>query len=552
MRLTSLNFVLAAAAQVAVMSGAPNITGTGTAAQAADMVVPPPLSRPKAAYYAAHPAEWNAILANAPTTKTIVPAPPAPKFAPVPPGTWSTLLHTAPSSGMSNPLLLTDGSVIVHASCSANWFKLTPDENGSYIYGTWRTIANAPWQPLYFASQILNDGRVVGNGGEYDGAQSCSAHWITGGGIYNPASNVWINLPPPPGWTTIGDAQSIILPNTTYMLADCCSTQQARLNPATLAWTATGSGKFDENDEEGWALLQDGRVLTVDAYVGTGTCGLGSELYSAFAGAWTAGAAVTTQLSDCLPGGHGSFEVGPVVVRPSGTAVAFSGATTGPVGTSIFNPASNTWTAGPSLTVGGVDYNLADAPAVALTSGSIFYAASAGLFTQPTHFFEFTGANTIVQRADPAGSLSNPSYVYNFLLLPTGQVLMTDFSNNIQIYTPFGTFANVWRPTIASSFTSLTRGVVNALSGTQLNGITHGVYGDDQQASTNFPLVQLVNQDTNNVYYAKTSGFSNRSILRNISSRANFVLPRTMPVGTYSLKVISNGIPSASMTVTVN
>ena len=29
----------------------------------------------------------------------------------------------------------------------------------------------------------------------------------------------------------------------------------------------TGSGKFDEHDEEGWTLLPNKQVLTVDAYV---------------------------------------------------------------------------------------------------------------------------------------------------------------------------------------------------------------------------------------------------------------------------------------------
>ena len=51
------------------------------------------------------------------------------------------------------------------------------------------------------------------------------------------------------------------------MQANCCTTQAALLNPNTLTWTPTGSNKFDVNDEEGWTLLPNERVLTVDAYV---------------------------------------------------------------------------------------------------------------------------------------------------------------------------------------------------------------------------------------------------------------------------------------------
>ena len=47
-----------------------------------------------------------------------------------------------------------------------------------------------------------------------------------------------------------------------------------------MTWTATGSGKFDENDEEGWTLLPGGKVLTVDAYTDIGDpSGTNSEIY---------------------------------------------------------------------------------------------------------------------------------------------------------------------------------------------------------------------------------------------------------------------------------
>src|SRR5664279_2058081 len=57
-------------------------------------------------------------------------------------GSWQNT--SAPSSGMSNPLLLTDGSVIVHNGTTQNWYRLTPNNNGSYASGTWTTIAQLP------------------------------------------------------------------------------------------------------------------------------------------------------------------------------------------------------------------------------------------------------------------------------------------------------------------------------------------------------------------------------------------------------------------------
>jgi len=65
----------------------------------------------------------------------------------------------------------------------------------------------------------------------------------------------------------IGDSQSVVLPNGTFMLADKMSRQAALLDAKNLTWTETGtSSKSDLNDEEGWTLLPNGKVLTVDCY----------------------------------------------------------------------------------------------------------------------------------------------------------------------------------------------------------------------------------------------------------------------------------------------
>ena len=169
-------------------------------------------------------------------------------------------------------MLLTDGSVLVNSmffsSHADPWYLLVPDKTGSYINGTWSSAGTLPngYNPLYFASSLLPGGQVVIMGGEYNNG---SAVWTTLGAIYNPNSKTWTSLAAPSGWTTIGDAQSIILPNGHMMLANCCTTQEAilTLTGTTPTWAATGTGKFDVNDEEGWTMLPGGKILTVDAYV---------------------------------------------------------------------------------------------------------------------------------------------------------------------------------------------------------------------------------------------------------------------------------------------
>ncbi len=178
-----------------------------------------------------------------------------------------------PNLGLGNPLLLTDGTVIAHEACGSTWWRLTPDQYGDYVNGTWMRIASLPagYAPLYFGSAVLPDGRVMVEGGEYNASTpgNCQGVWTNQGAIYDPKSNTWTSVAPPAGWQTIGDAQSVILPNGTYMQANCCTKQSALLDAQTLTWRETGKGKFDVNDEEGWTLLPDGTVLTVDA------CGIG-------------------------------------------------------------------------------------------------------------------------------------------------------------------------------------------------------------------------------------------------------------------------------------
>ena len=70
--------------------------------------------------------------------------------------------------GGGNPLLLTDGTVIIQDAGCPDWVRLTPDSSGSYANGTWTQIASLPagYSPLYHSSAVLPDGRVIIMGGD--------------------------------------------------------------------------------------------------------------------------------------------------------------------------------------------------------------------------------------------------------------------------------------------------------------------------------------------------------------------------------------------------
>ena len=104
--------------------------------------------------------------------------------------------------------------------------------------------------PVFAAAAILPDGRLVIQGGEYNGGDN--GVWTNQGAIYDPVKNKWTPLTPPAGWGQIGDAQSVILSNGTFLLGDPLSRADATLNAKTLKYTVlSGEGKADGNDEEG-------------------------------------------------------------------------------------------------------------------------------------------------------------------------------------------------------------------------------------------------------------------------------------------------------------
>jgi hypothetical protein len=270
-------------------------------------------------------------------------------------------LKNQPDFAAIHMMLLTDGSVICQAELTGHWYRLTPDKKGSYIDGTWTKIADMPegYAPLYYASAVLADGRAVVMGGEYNGSGQTAD--TNRGAIYDPMTNEWSNLDAPGGFFSIGDAQSVVLPDGKWMLADpvgnctsVCGRGTALLDPATLTWTTLSSnldvnGKADSTDEEGWTLLPDGTVLTVDTSDETN-----SERYFPRTNTWNSAGSTLVSLV-------GSGELGPAVLRPNGTVFATGacsfnpdGTCASPAHTAVYTPPREVggiglWTPGPDF-----------------------------------------------------------------------------------------------------------------------------------------------------------------------------------------------------------
>src|SRR5262245_16612337 len=221
--------------------------------------------------------------------------------------TLQNLVHQPPGGAFLS-FQLTDGTVLCQANSSQDWWKLTPDINGSYLNGTWAKMASL--QPGYvpddFASAVLADGRVVISGGEYNNGVFTLTNM---GAVYDPLANTWTPLDPPAGWDFIGDSQSVVMPDGRWVIGRKLDMQMAALDPATLTWTALGSaGTNDFFSEETFTLLPDGTILTCDVKNAPN-----SERYFIDSQTWaTAGSTIVDLHSPstlgCIPyGPHGEF-----------------------------------------------------------------------------------------------------------------------------------------------------------------------------------------------------------------------------------------------------
>ncbi len=493
-----------------------------------------------------------------------------PQLAPAPATSpWTPLTH-APPIDPGTMLLASDGTVLVHSEPPAGgtsvWYKLTPNFRGSYADGTWSKIASMPggYDPLYFASGILPDGRMLVEGGEYLGGDPV---WTNKGALYDPVTDSWRAIAPPGGWANIGDAQSDVLANGTFMLAQACqnctssngtlSTSDALFNATGYNWlTLSGQGKNDPNDEEAWTLEPNGQLLTIDTWLTPTT-----ELFTPTPSLNWSSAGNTVK----SPVNSPAAEIGPQVEMPGGNTFvvgAGSGAeapapctTKSPAATALYNYAAGKWVNGPAIpTIGGKQNDSADGPGSVLPNGNVLFDVSPCVYNTPIAFFLYhANSNTLSSVPNIPNASQDSTFYTRMLALPNGQVLFNDGSNQMLVYTAGGKPNPAWAPSINSISTqTFNPGQIASLAGTQLAGLDQGAaYGDDVQDNTNFPLVRITNSSSGVVTYARTSNWSSSSVAPGASSSTDFQISKNTPAGASSLEVVANGIASSPLPVTI-
>ena len=457
--------------------------------------------------------------------------------------------------------LLTDGTVMmqecetVYGSTygSRRWWKLTPDQNGSYVNGSWNRLADSHVARKYFASGVLADGRLLVCGGEYSDSSGSNQNDDTNAcEIYDPTADSWSTLSPPSTWSQIGDSPCAVLPDGTFLLASFNNTNVAKLDPSTLTWTALGQRPtVGSSGEDSFVLMPDG-TITAPSCTDPQT----TWVYNIANDQWNQGNNLPVNIINAT-------ETGPALLLYNGTAF-FLGANQHTAAYSV--GANPQWANGNDLPQqNGQNLGVMDGPAALLVNGNVLFGAApiSGTYQPPSSYFEFDGTNSN-RTADPPNN-NCPTYVGRLLLLPNGDIMFAreDDSSFYAYHSSAASPQDSFRPVIQNCPVNLTPGSTVQISGTQFNGLSQAVaYGDDAEAATNYPLVRVTNQGNQQVTYCRTSNHTTLVNGNTIPSMGvatgatvvttNVAIPGNLASGQYTLEVVANGIPSLPFNVTVS
>ena len=175
-------------------------------------------------------------------------------------GTWTAVNNLLPYGGGTMELL-SDGSVMVVKGTGGQVSRLTPDSSGSYVNGSWSSLASMSTNRFYDATNVLPDGRVLVLGGEYINGTVLT--WSNTGEIYDPVANTWTAIAPFPESTFGGP--TMVLPNGTVLAGSMNGPNTYIYDPNANTWSPGPTKLYNDSSQwETWTKLPDSSILSYD------------------------------------------------------------------------------------------------------------------------------------------------------------------------------------------------------------------------------------------------------------------------------------------------
>ncbi len=445
-------------------------------------------------------------------------------------GTWTEApVNPTTGGGAFGLWLLTDGTILSHGNALNHWVILTPDKTGSYIKGTWKSVANSVHARSGATQHVLKDGRFFQAGGEFIDGPACTTALCNTAEVYDPVANTWTDLPN--GLFDIGDTGSATLADGRLLYSTRFGTQTEIYDPVANTWTqgaamprAMGSG-----DENAWASLQNGGVLAVDQSA--------ASIYNPATSTW--------QATGPLPANFNTGDTAGIAQMFDGRVLAYGIPTNGnaPV-VYIYTPgptaaSPGTWAIGPAMVNGD---EAEDEYTDVLSDGTVMVGLTAMSLGPGVGLQQFDPTTNAVTSIAAPPDRGTPPFPIDYVNLPTGQVMVTSADDD-WIFTPTSPPQDAWRPTVAS--VAFNSGTTYTLTGTQLSGLINGAdEGDDMTMAQNYPIVWLTD-GSGDVFFCKTFNFSSMMpSIGNTPETAQFTTPAGLATGTYNLFVSAVGVQS--------
>jgi len=439
-------------------------------------------------------------------------------------GTWTQAPRNAAAGGGAFGLwLLTDGTVLSHGGALNQWVILTPDKKGSYVNGTWKSVAGSTHARSGATQHVLRDGRFFQAGGEYIDGPACTAALCPSAEIYDPVTNKWTDAATAP--YDVGDTGSATLPDGRLLYSTRAGNMIQIYDPTKDTWTKSGTMPLGTGDENAWANLQNGAILAV------GFNKDGAALYNPAKGTW--------KRTGAVPSGFDTGDTGGITLMFDGRVFVYGlnfhsyiytpGATADDAGS---------WVEGPQL----LDTEAEDEYSDILPNGLVMGGLVHVMFGPGTVLQLFDPTTNTVSKATPPAN-NDANIPIDYVNLPNGQVMVTGSGADYILTLDSGP-QDAWRPTVSSVTYDDTSGTYT-LTGTQITGLVNGAdEGDDMTMAQNYPIVWL--KDTSdNVYFCRTFNFSTMMPSPGPTPETcDFTPPANLPDGSYDLYVSAVGVPS--------